>query len=32
MSNRNDKPRLISLQLIEKAKNEKGITFKYITE
>lgn len=32
MSNRNDKPKLTSLQLIEKAKNEKGITFKYITE
>lgn len=32
MSNRDDKPKLTSVQLIEKAKNEKGITFNYITE
>lgn len=32
MSNRSDKPKLTSVQLIEKAKSEKGITFQYITE
>lgn len=32
MSNRIDKPKLTSVQLIEKAKNERGITFQYITE
>lgn len=32
MSNRNDKPKLTSAQLIHKAKNDRGITFGYITE
>lgn len=32
MSNKNDKPKLTSAQLIHKAKNDRGITFGYITE